>query len=103
MRRRGLPFAERREMPRRKARIAGLAELGRVEPSWAVWKAHDAVLALPGGELALLVSHGGTGEIVVAARSEHAAHAAATRLTGRLRSAPRRDKRVAVRFWTSTG
>jgi hypothetical protein len=103
LQRRGLAFVERREVPRRKARIAGLVELGSVELSWAVEKAHDAVLALPGGELALLVSHGGTCEIVVAARSDAAARAAATRLADRLRSAPRRDKRVPVRFWTSTG
>ena len=102
LQRRGLAFVERREVPRRKARIAGLQELGSVELSWAVEKAHDAVLALPGGELALLVSHGGTCEVVVAARSDEAARAAATRLADRLRSAPRRDKRVPVRFWTST-
>ena len=71
----------RRAPPRcRAARRASprLDELGSVELSWAVEQAHDAVLALPGGELALLVSHGGTCEIVVAARSDAAARAAAT-------------------------
>ncbi len=101
MQRRGLRFVERREVPRRKPRIADLDELGRVELSWAVQKAHDAVLTLAGGELALLVSHGGTCEIVVAAGSSDDARRAAKGLARRLRSEPRRDRRVAVRFWTS--
>lgn len=100
MQARGLAFVRRREVPRRKARIADLDALGRVELSWAVEKAHDAVLTLSGGELALLVSHGGTCEIVVAARSDEAARRAAKAIGGTLRSAPRRDKRVPVRFWT---
>ena len=47
MQRRGLRFVQRREVARRKARIAGLDELGTVELSWAVEKAHDVVLSLP--------------------------------------------------------
>ena len=62
---RGLAFVERTEVPRRKARIADLDALGHVELSWAVERAHDAVLTLRGGELALLVSHDGACEIVV--------------------------------------
>jgi hypothetical protein len=102
MQRRGLRFVRRREVARRKPRIAGLDGLGTVELSWAAEKAHDVVLSLPTGELALLVSHGGACEIVVAARTADAAGRAAKRLAGALRSTPRRDKRVPVRFWTNT-
>ncbi|HEV2786201.1 MAG TPA: ATP-binding protein [Solirubrobacteraceae bacterium] len=97
---RGLTCVQRREVPRRKARMAGLETIGRVELSWAAEKAHDAVLTLPDGELALLVSHGGTCEIVVAARSPEAARRVAKALGRRLRSEPRVDARVPVRFWT---
>ena len=102
MQSRGLAFVQRREVPRRKARVAGLETLGHVELSWAVEKAHDAVLTLPDGELALVVSHGGTCEIVVAARSAEGARRAAKALGRRLRSEPRVDARVPVRFWTDT-
>ena len=100
MQTRGLAFVQRREVPRRKARMPDLGELGRVELSWAAEKAHDAVLTLPDGELALLVSHGGSCEIVVAARSADAARRAAKALARSLRSEPRVDKRVPMRFWT---
>jgi len=103
MQRRRLAFVERREVPRRKARIADLAALGRVELSWAAEKAHDAVVTLPDGALALLVSHDGVCEIVVAARSSDDARRAAKALGAMLRSAPRRDKRVAMHFWTCGG
>jgi len=103
MQARGLRFVERREVPRRKPRILAPESLGRVELSWAVQKAHDVVLTLPGGELALLVSHGGTCEIVVAATCAGRARAAAKGLARGLRSKPRRDRRVAVHFWTSAG
>ena len=103
MQRRGLAFVERTEVPRRKARIERLDALGQVELSWAVEQAHDAVLTLPGGELALLVSHDGACEIVVAGRAAGAARAAADGLARSLRSKPRRAKRVPVHFWTSAG
>jgi hypothetical protein len=102
MQRRGLRFVQRREVARRKPRIAGLDELGTVELSWLAERAHDAVLSLPGGELALLVSHGGACEIVVAARGARAADRAMRELASTLRSQPRRDKRVPMRFWTNT-
>ena len=101
--RRGLRFVQRREVPRSKARIDALETLGRVELSWAVERAHDAVLTLAGGVLALLVSHDGTCEIVVAAGSADAARRAAKWLAGRVRSAPRKDRRVPVAFWTCAG
>jgi hypothetical protein len=100
---RGLAFVHRREVPRVKARLADLQTLGHVELSWARDKVHDAVLTLSGGELALLVSHGGTCEIVVAAGSADAARSAVKRLGRRLRSEPPPDGRVAVHFWTNAG
>lgn len=103
MRRRGLTFVQSREVPRRKARVPDLHELGAVELSWAVDDAHDAVLTLPGGELALLVSRRGTCEVVVAAHDAAAARAATKALGRRLRSKPLPDTRVPVRFWTNTG
>jgi hypothetical protein len=102
MQRGGLRFVQRREVARRKPRITGLEELGTVELSWAAERAHDVVLSLPAGELALLVSHGGACEIVVAARTSDAARGAAKGLAAALRSTPRRDRRVPVRFWTNT-
>ena len=98
----GLAFVERREVPRRTARIAGLEDLGRVELSWAVERAHDAVLRLADGELALLVSHGGTCEIVVAARSAEAAQRAAKALGRRLRQEKPARRTVSVNFWTGS-
>ena len=103
MRRRGLTFVQSREVPRRKVRVPDLHELGEVELSWAVDGAHDAVLTLPGGELALLVSRRGTCEIVVAARDAAAARGAAKALGRRLRAKALPDTRVPVRFWTNTG
>lgn len=100
MRHAGLAFVERREVPRKTARLAGLETLGRVELSWAVERAHDAVLRLSGGELALLVSHGGTCEIIVAARSADAAQRAAKALGRRLRDEPPARRTVSVNFWT---
>ncbi|CAA9526975.1 MAG: hypothetical protein AVDCRST_MAG67-3754 [uncultured Solirubrobacteraceae bacterium] len=103
LQRRGLTFVHRRQVPRVKAQIGGLQTLGAVELSWAGEKAHDVVLTLPGGELALLVSHDGTCEIVVAAGSAEQARRAAKALAGRLRREPRVDRRVPVHFWTSAG
>ena len=100
MQRDGLVFVERREVPRKTARISQLGELGHVELSWAVERAHDAVLRLAGGELALLVSHGGACEIVVAARDADAAHRAAKALGGRLRDEAPAPRTVPVHFWT---
>jgi hypothetical protein len=100
MRHHGLTFVERREVPRKTTRIGGLEELGQVELSWAVERAHDALVRLAGGELALLVSHNGTCEIVVAARSVDAAHRAAKQLGERLRDEPPAKRTVSVNFWT---
>lgn len=99
---RGLRFVQRREVPRVKARIGRAQALGRVELSWATENSHDAVLTLPDGQLALLVSRGGTCEIVVAARRPAEAKCAAGALAKRLRREPRADARVPVSFWTST-
>jgi len=69
MQHRGLVFVERIEVPRVDARLAELEQLGDVELALGWEHAHDVLLTLACGSLALLTSHGGTCEIVVAARS----------------------------------
>jgi hypothetical protein len=102
MQRLGLTYVHRREVARTKWRIAGLEALGRVELSWVGDRSHDALLTLADGELALLVSHSGSCEVVVAARSAAAARAACKALGRRVRLEPRVDKRVPVRFWSDS-
>jgi hypothetical protein len=91
------------EVPRADRVLRALAEHGVVELSWCDEHAHDAVLTLPGGPLALLSSHHGTLGVVVAATDPHTARETARALGAALRDEPPGDDRVEVTFWSGAG
>jgi hypothetical protein len=89
------------EVPREHDVIADLAGLGRVEISWRIAFGHDAVLTLESGAVALVVTGGGTCEIVVAGRDPDTVAADLERLAAALRAEPVPVEDVALRFWSS--
>jgi hypothetical protein len=97
---RGLRHVQRVEIERQKGTFEDLHRHGRIERSWRTSAEEDAVVSLPGGELALLVGWRGGCEIVVAGGDHVAVRRAADRLVRALRErAPRSDELV-VRFWS---
>jgi hypothetical protein len=101
--RRGLPWVERIEAPRANAVLSELPSLGRVELSWRGPDYHDAFVTLDGSRslLALVTSHHGTVEVIVAGHDGDSVHEAATALVGQLRSEVPPNDEVTVRFWSS--
>jgi hypothetical protein len=95
----GLRHVHSVDVERQAATLGDLRRFGRVELTWCTAGGQDAVVSLPGGELALLVGCKGSCEIVVAGRDGDAVRRAQDRLAGALRqAAPRRDE-LLVRFW----
>ena len=99
-RQRDLRHVEHREFPRSSHRIAEVEELGEVELSWRLEFAHELVVRLGPGLLALVVAAKGGGVAVVAARDAQAAEEGATRLERRLREEPEEPSDIEVSFWT---
>ena len=96
----GLRHVHRVTVERETATFEDLHRYGQVELSWRASAGEDAVVSLPGGELALLIGWRGGCEIVVAARDHAPARRASNRLARALRQrAPRADELV-VRFWS---
>jgi hypothetical protein len=87
------------EVPREQQDLGDLAALGRVEISWRLPAGHDAVVSLDAGCVALLISDGGSCEIVVAGRTAERVACEADRLAAALRSEPVPRDDVALRFW----
>ena len=99
---RGLVHVTAADVPRA-ATALDLDDLGEVLLAWRDSRSHDAVLALPGGAVALLVSgHGACEVIVAAAGADFAAHAAEA-LAERFRDPPPPDDRLRVHFWAQSG
>ncbi len=97
---RGLRHVQRVEIERQRGTFEDLHRHGRIELAWRTSAEEDAVVSLPGGELALLVGWRGGCEIVVAGADHGAVQRAADRLARALRErAPRSDELV-VRFWS---
>jgi ATPase family associated with various cellular activities (AAA) len=97
---RGLRHVHRVEIERQNGTFEDLHRHGRIELSWRSSAGEDAVVSLPGGELALLVGWRGGCEIVVAGGDHVEVRRAADRLVRALRErAPRSDELV-VRFWS---
>jgi hypothetical protein len=97
---RGLRHVHRVEIERQKGTFEDLHRHGRIELSWRSSAGEDAVVSLPGGELALLVGWRGGCEIVVAGGDHAAVRRASDLLVRALRErAPRSDELV-VRFWS---
>ena len=95
----GLRHVHSVEVERQAATLGDLHRFGGVELTWRSANGEDAVVSLPGGELALLVGWHGSCEVVVAGRDGAAVQRACERLVSALRqAAPRRDE-LLVRFW----
>jgi hypothetical protein len=88
------------EIERANDTFAGLDRHGRVELSWRTSRGEDAVVSLPGGELALLIGWQGGCEIVVAGRDHACVRRASGRLARALRQKAPRSDELAVRFWS---
>jgi hypothetical protein len=89
------------EVPREHDVIEDPAALGRVEISWRIGDGHDAVVSLESGSVALLITGGGTCEVVVAGNDAATVSADLERLGEALRAEPVPVDDVAVRFWNS--
>jgi hypothetical protein len=96
----GLRHVVSAEVERRGRTLGDLSAFGRVELSWTVDDGQDVVLALPGGELVLLVAARGTCEIVVAGRDPARVAAESARLADALREEVPKPTELRVRFWT---
>jgi hypothetical protein len=97
--REGFRYVRALEVERASCRLGALEAFGEVELSWSVDNGQDAVLGLPGGELALLIADRGTCEIVVAGHDDETVAREAARLGDALREeAPRIDE-LTLRFW----
>jgi hypothetical protein len=97
--REGLVHLQSVEVPREHDVISDIAELGHVEISWRIPDGHDAVVALENGAVALIVTGGGTCEIVVAGREPELVARELDRLGAALRAEPVPADEVALRFW----
>lgn len=99
----GLRHVRSAEVERQHETLGELERFGRVELSWRTESGEDAVVALPGGEIVLLVGWEGACEVVVAGREPASVRRACDALARALRqSAPRRDE-LMVRFWANGG
>jgi hypothetical protein len=99
----GLRHVRSAEVERQHETLGELERFGRVELSWRTETGEDAVVALPGGEIVLLVGWEGACEVVVAGREPASVRRACDALARALRqSAPRRDE-LMVRFWANGG
>ena len=99
--RRGLVHLQSREVPREHDVIEDPSALGRVEISWRIGDGHDAVVSLDSGSVALIVTGGGTAEVVVAGNDPRTVADELERLGEALRAEPVPVDDVAVRFWSS--
>src|SRR5262245_23054270 len=97
----GLRHVRSVEIERASHTFAGLEDHGRVELSWRTSEGEDAVISLPGGELALLVGWQGGCEIVVAGRNQAGVRRASGKLARALRQKARRTDEFVVRFWSA--
>jgi hypothetical protein len=95
----GLRHVRSAAVERQAPTLGDLGRFGRVELSWRTPNGEDAVVALPGGELALLIGWRDACEIVVAGREPVAVRRASDRLARALRQQPPRDDELLVRFW----
>jgi len=95
----GLRHVRSIEIERQDATLGDLRRFGRVELSWRTAAGEDAVVALPGGELALLVGWRGACEVVVAGRDPAAVRRRCDALVRALRQRPPRADELLVRFW----
>ena len=99
---RGLVHVTAADVPRA-ATALDLDGLGEVLLAWRDRRSHDAVLALPGGPVALLVSGHGACEVTVAAAEADLAAQTAEDLAERFRDPPPPDDRLRVHFWAQSG
>jgi hypothetical protein len=95
----GLRHVHRVEIERQKGTFEDLHRHGRIELSWRTSAGEDAVVSLPGGELALLVGWRGGCEIVVAGGD----HVAVRRAADRLVRAFARGRRAATNSSCASG
>jgi hypothetical protein len=95
----GLRHVRSVEVERQAATLGDLRRFGCIELSWHTADGEDAVVSLPGGELALVVGWSGACEVVVAGRDDAAVRRASERLAGALREDRPRSDELLVRFW----
>jgi hypothetical protein len=96
----GLRQVRSMEIERADETFAGLRDHGQIELSWRTSEGEDAVVSLPGGELALLIGWRGGCEIVVAGRDHAGVRLASGRLARALRQKAPRSDELSVRFWS---
>jgi hypothetical protein len=96
MEREGLNHVRKRSVPRAEVELTGV---GPFVLSWRGERYHDAIVR-PGDAVALLASHGGRCEVVVAAADRDTAERHAAALADRLREEPPPEDLLPVSFWS---
>jgi ATPase family associated with various cellular activities (AAA) len=100
----GLRHVRSAEIERRDRTLGDLERFGRVELSWRTEGGEDAVVSLPGGEVALFVGWEGACEVVVAGREAARVRDVCDDVARALRqSPPPRSHELTVRFWAQEG
>jgi hypothetical protein len=95
----GLRHVRSVEVERLQPTLGDLRRFGRVELSWLTAGGEDAVVSLPGGELALLVGWRGACEVIIAGRDPAGVRRACDAMGRALRQGPPRAGELLVRFW----
>lgn len=100
----GLRHVRSAEIERRDRTLGDLERFGRVELSWRTEGGEDAVVSLPGGEVALFVGWEGACEVVVAGREAARVRDVCDEVARALRqSPPPQSHELTVRFWAQDG
>ena len=100
----GLRHVRSAEIERQDTTLGDLERFGRIELSWRTGAGEDAVVSLPGGEVALFVGWEGACEVVVAGREAAGVRSACDAVIRALRqSPPPQSHELTVRFWAQGG